>query len=145
MNQILRRTLLGLAAMTTMAVATTSAMAATMTVYVKNDTTATVEFQAGGGFQGVPSPSFPTTIIPSGTTAAISVTSPYPTSTGGSFYYRRQDNLKRCFFVPSRTMSGSVWNWPTTNATPSATGVNCSGAASNVNSNGDWTVNFRIY
>lgn len=73
------------------------------------------------------------------------MTSPYPTSTGGSFYYRRQDTLKRCFFVPSRTMSGSVWNRPTTNATPSTTGVNCSGTASNVNSNGDWTVNFRIY
>ncbi|CAO3360274.1 hypothetical protein [Azospirillum palustre] len=73
----------------------------------------------------------------------ISVTSPYPTFTGGSFHYRCQDTLKRCFFVPSRTMSGSVWNRPTTSA--SATGVNCSGTASSVNSNGDWTVNFRIY
>lgn len=145
MKKSLRQAFLGLAATATLTVAATSAMAATVTVYVKNDTSTTVEFQAGGGFQGVPSPGFPATIIPSGTTGAITINSPFPTSTGGSFYYRRQDNLKRCFFVPSRTMSGSVWNWPTTNATPSATGVSCSGTASNVNSNGDWTVNFRIY
>ncbi|MGA1857661.1 hypothetical protein VH569_16865 [Azospirillum sp. 11R-A] len=48
----------------------------------------------------------------------ISVTSPYPTSTGGGFHYRCRDTLKRCFFVPSRTMSDAVWNRPTTNATP---------------------------
>lgn len=145
MKQILRRTIFGLIAAATLTVAATSAMAATMTVYVKNDSSATVEFQTGGGFQGLPSPSFPTTIIPGGTTGAISVTSPNPTSTGGSFYYRRTDNLKRCFFVGSRTKSGSTWNWPTANATPSTTGVSCSGTASNVNSNGDWIVNFRIY
>lgn len=79
----------------------------------------------------------------------ISMTIPYPNSTGGSSLYRCQDTLKQCFFVPSRTMSGSVWTWPTTNANASASasvmGMNCSGTASSVNSNGGWSVNFRIY
>lgn len=125
--------------------ANTAMAGSVVTIYVKNDTTSSVVFVTGGGFQGVPSPSFPT-IAPGATAGPIRVESPYPTSNGGSFYYRRSDNLRRCFFVPSRIRSSlyGPWKYPTTNVTPDS-GVSCSGNATVVNANGDWTANFRIY
>lgn len=145
------RKIVGMTAAMALSFAASAAMAATVTITVTNSTGKAVMFQTGGGFQGTPSPAFKD--LPAGGSVTVTIASPYASSTGGSFYYQRDDNLKRCFFVPSRTKTtGAAWNYPTANATASGTGVSCSATITKVDTGtntasptyGNWEVNFTI-
>lgn len=76
----------------------------------------------------------------------FSAASATTTSNGCTIRIARSDNLRFCNWVLNRLRSSSTgaWNLPTITQTSSPTGVTCTNAISNVQTNGNWTATLSI-
>lgn len=121
-----------------------SAMAdTTITVTAKNDTSAFVNAIQKGCIGNWAPP--PGQLNPGGSYNG-EASSTNPVANSCQLRLERDDNLRYCEFVLTRTRSSlnGPWNYPTINVNQSSSGVTCNKSITSVGSNGDWKANVSI-